>query len=156
MHSLKKGGAETTPWSSAPKQKGETLVEDSSTEVLQSQYPYSEQSPPLLPLPSKGSERVQPASVQASCPTDSLEREDLVSMGAIADPSERAVITLTIEIDTSICAAADLEKLLVRPGRSIWLRHYLGEAIRYVVGKDRGRQWYYRVTAGRITWKALQ
>jgi len=84
-----------------------------------------------------------------------MERESTESMEAMAQVPERAVITLTIEIEALMCAAVDLEKLLARPGRAVWLRHYLGEAIRYVVGKSQGRQWSYLVKSGRINWRAL-
>mgnify|MGYP000888041399 FL=1 len=84
-----------------------------------------------------------------------MERETTESTEAIAQVPERAVITLTIEIEALTCAAVDLEKLLARPGRAMWLRHYLGEAIRYVVGKSQGRQWSYSVKSGHVSWRAL-
>lgn len=111
-------------------------------------------SPP--PSNPKMLERVQPASVQVPCGTTATERENIESTEAGAAVPERAIITLSIEIEALACAAADLEKVLSRPGRSLWLRHYLGEAIRYVVGKSQGRQWSYLVKSGRISWRAQQ
>ncbi len=108
------------------------------------------------PLPGKSMERAQPSSVQASCLTDAPARVEPPLTEVISDIPARAIITLTIEIEALTCAAVDLEKFIGRPGRVVWLRHYLGEAIRYVVGKDRGRQWSYLVKSGRVTWKAAR
>ena len=87
--------------------------------------------------------------VQTSTQSVESARVARSPMEAKADTRERVSVTLLIEAD--VCAVAFLEKCLTQPGPVLWLRHWLGEAIRYVVGLATGYKFNYIVLSGVVS-----
>ncbi len=59
-------------------------------------------------------------------------------------------ITVEIVIECSPMGAYDLSRILRQSGPRLWLKHYLGEAIRYVLTQATGRHWTFKVVEGRV------
>ena len=59
-------------------------------------------------------------------------------------------ITVEIVIECSPMGVHDLSRILRQAGPRLWLKHYLGEAIRYVLNLATGRHWSFTVVEGRV------
>jgi len=83
--------------------------------------------------------------VRVGRPAPRADRQKGVSP---VQPTER--ITVEIVIECSPMGVHDLSRILRQAGPRLWLKHYLGEAIRYVLTQATGRHWTFKVVEGRV------
>jgi len=65
-------------------------------------------------------------------------------------PVGKVKVTIEIEIETSPMGASELTRILQRKGPQLWLKHYLAQAVGYVVSLAVGRHWSFKVVEGRV------